>query len=339
MQIQMIPLKNIISDKKNPRKSSDEEEEIKELAENIKKYGQHKPLDVEDLGNGEFYNNDGNRRHKAQCILHGNDSDALIPCIVGNKLSEEERLMKQCYIDTLHKKWSESDRHEAWLKLYKMKNSPDKKTFALLVGANKFAMNVFFSRIELDDELVKDIGDNTIKETQGMQKDDRERLLKRIKKEGMGRQEIRNIRKTMTGTPDKLKNAIIDGDIVPRQAEEISKLSEDKQELAVENIKSANESIDKIPELTKNTKIKPKNQLEERKIDAGMFVRKLIEEYCETSTKIRVLRSALETIENDNLEQYFNPKMKDVIKENARQFNVDIKRVIDISERFSKKWQ
>lgn len=67
-EILQIPLKNIVPDAEQPRKNFDPER-MADLIGSIKKHGIISPLQVQDIGNGTYLLEDGERRFRAATEL------------------------------------------------------------------------------------------------------------------------------------------------------------------------------------------------------------------------------------------------------------------------------
>lgn len=309
MKIEKIALSKLVTDKLNPREGLDE---LEELADSIQKNGQQIPLNVEDLKDGTFLINNGHRRQMAfKIIKKRTKTEPFVDCIVENKLTPEERLIKQAVIDVQTKNWSVENRDAAWKKIWST-NKYNKGEFEKLIGTNQLAVELFLDRIGLDEELKKlNLGSNMIAETKGLEENTRKSLLKKVAKEGTGRTELREIVKIVRNTSNTVKDALINGEITVEQAEQLKGLKEEKQTIAIEAIKSMNKQIKTIPKLVEKDKITHrKNEKINKIIQLQQFIDKLQHEIGTASSQMMAIEGILQQIEEDELDKVFNDKLK-----------------------------
>jgi len=328
MRIEEIKLSKLVSDKDNPRKSM---EDIEELAHSLEVNGQQEPLSVEDLGNGNFLVDNGNRRFNAFHVLwNKTKKEPMVKCIVGQNLNQEERLWKQCVIENQNKKWSVHDRDKAWKKLW-VKSNKNKKEFAKRLGTNLLAIDNFLDRIQLPEEIQKlNINTSTLMETRTLDKDTRVKLLKRVKKEDMGRQAIRNIKKVLNNTDSKvLKDAVIEGKIKPEHAEKVKGLSEERQRSAIFVSEVAKEHLEEGIKILEKKSITTKSEEKKKEImKASDFVSKLEDSILDTANQLIAIKGIMEQINDENLDVNFTSQMKNLLlrdlkelKENSLELN------------------
>jgi ParB-like chromosome segregation protein Spo0J len=308
MKIEKITLSKLVTDKLNPRESL---EELEELADSIQKNGQQIPLNVEDLKDGTFLINNGHRRQMAfKLIKKRTKTEPLVDCIVENKLTPEERLIKQAVIDVQTKNWSVEDRDAAWKKIWTTQKY-NKTEFEKLLGTNQLAVELFLDRMGLDEEIKKlNLGSNMIAETKGLEENTRAALLKKVAKEGTGRTELREIVKIVRNTSNTIKDALIKGEINVEQAEQLKGLKEEKQAIAIETIKSMNKQIKTIPKLVEKDKITRRNEKINKIIQLQQFIDKLQHEIGNASSQMMAIEGILQQIEEDELDKVFNNKLK-----------------------------
>ncbi len=101
MKVQMIKVKDVVADENQPRKFFDAAE-MRSLKESIKKYGIKVPINVEDMGNGKFLLEDGERRYRTALDLGLKE----IPATIDKLKSSTERLVSQFNIQEQHAAWT-----------------------------------------------------------------------------------------------------------------------------------------------------------------------------------------------------------------------------------------
>lgn len=99
--MQLIDLGKIVADPKQPRKYFDADK-MHSLKESIKKKGIKVPLNVQDLGNGKYLLEDGERRFRAATELKLKE----VPVVISKKTSDTERLVNQFHLQQQHEDWS-----------------------------------------------------------------------------------------------------------------------------------------------------------------------------------------------------------------------------------------
>lgn len=112
--MELIKVNKILPDEEQPRKYFDPIK-MKSLKDSIKKHGIIRALDVEDLGNGKYLLEDGERRFRAAVEL-GLD---VVPCNITGLLSASDRLVRQFTIQEQQEAWSPMEKAMSLLNLSK----------------------------------------------------------------------------------------------------------------------------------------------------------------------------------------------------------------------------
>lgn len=108
----MVPLKSVVPDPNQPRKNFDPER-LGELIKSIKKHGIISPMQVQDLGNGTYLLEDGERRFRAATELGLKE----VPVIIQKKTNDIDRLVRQFHLQEQHEGWSPVEKATAVAKL------------------------------------------------------------------------------------------------------------------------------------------------------------------------------------------------------------------------------
>jgi ParB/RepB/Spo0J family partition protein len=338
-----IPLGKLVPDKKNPRFSM---EEIEELADGIQKSGQKKPVDVEPKGK-KYLVTDGHRRYKAfKVIKKRTKKEPKVKCIVKKKKTDAQRLEEQVVIDAQTKNLKRGERDPAWTKLWKAQKKKDEKEFAKLLGVRRETVKEFLDRMDLlkDKEIKKlNLPEDVIAETKGLKNQAmRKKLLQKAAKEDMGSRAVRKVVSAVREQTKTVQGAAISGSITPEQASKLKGLDESVQKDTIENMKATKKAINKIPEIVKrdvNGKApKPKNEAEERKVSAQEFVDRLVTEVADTADQMRLVEAALDAINEQDLDQHFNAKMKKALAGVLKELSEDIEPTLKKVKANVKKW-
>ena len=126
-EVKYIQVQKILPDADQPRKHFDAIK-LKSLAANIKKHGIKRPLDVEDLGNGNYLLEDGERRLRA-AIINGMTE---VPCMVVEEKSPIDRLIAQFSIQEQQESWTPLEKAVSLLNLSKAMSITLKDTCDML---------------------------------------------------------------------------------------------------------------------------------------------------------------------------------------------------------------
>lgn len=337
MEIKKIKLSQLVTDKKNPRVNY---EEIEELADSIQKNNQLQPLSVEDLKDGSFLIMDGHRRKMAfDLIKKTTKKEPVIDCLITSELSNAERLIKRAAIDAQTKNLSVGERDELWRDIWK-NNKYTEKEFAKNIGVPSSQIKHFLDRQNLSPNIKKlNINAGILQETISLPKDHREKILKYAAKTGIGAMGLRQQVKELKGASDTLIDSFTKQEIDLDSVKQLKGMREDKQELAIANILANKKHIAKIPALVKDTKIKPKNEADKKKITAQIFMNKLNDEISKTGTQIRLIKAVLEQIEEDKLEEHLSSSMKKGTSEMLNSLIDDVNEASALFKKYDAKWR
>lgn len=315
-KIQLIKLNQINTDEENPREAF---EEIEELANSIELNGQQEPIIVERLAKDEYLVLNGHRRHAAFTLIKKRSGkNPEVECIVEQTLTPEERLLKRCVIDSQQQNWTVPERDRSWLKIWELQdNDMSKKDFAKLIGTTTGKVSSFFDRLEIKEvlnevEISTEDKSDVINETRGLDTEKRKKLLKMANEYDLGCREVREIKKTIKDATEVITDAVINKEITLDQAESLKGLDEERQESAIDVLRTAKKSMDEVPRLIKEEtwKKKDKTEQEMKLITAQTFVDKLAMEVGKTCTQMEAVVGVLEQIEKEKLDEHFNSKMK-----------------------------
>jgi hypothetical protein len=266
----------------------------------------------------------------------------MVDCIVENKLSPEERLIKQALIDIQTKNWTTAERDSAWIKIWNTKKQ-DIGTFSKMLGTNRLQVELFLDRMNLDKEIKKlDLGVNMIGETRGMDNKIRTPLLQKVAREGMGRQQLREVIKVIKNTKSEtIQKALLNGEINVEQAGQIKNLKDEKQEIAIESIKHMNKQIKTIPKLVERDKITSKKMDEKTRklLQLQEFIERLQTEIGNASSQMITIEGVLKQIVEENLDDVFNPKLRNTLATVLEELQETISPTVDRIEKTIKKWR
>lgn len=112
--VEYIRVRDILVDENQPRKHFDPIR-LAALKNNIMKHGIKRPLDVEEMGNGKYLIQDGERRFRTAITLGLTE----VPCIVHEAMSEADRLIAQFSIQEMYESWTPIEKAMALLSLSK----------------------------------------------------------------------------------------------------------------------------------------------------------------------------------------------------------------------------
>jgi ParB-like chromosome segregation protein Spo0J len=332
-----IPLSKLVTDKANPRKLV---EEAEEMADSLAG-GQEVPCKVEDLEDGHYLITDGHRRYAGfQVLAKRTKTDPVVKCIVEHKLTPTERLLKRIVIENQQKNWSVPERDIAWKTLWtELKIS--KTDFAKKIGANSTALANFFDRQELGDELTGlDIGSDVVSETKGLPEDRRKKLLKMASDKGLGCREVRQLKKIIKDTKsESVVDALTSGDLTSEQADKIKDLPDEMAASAIHITKTQKKSLESVYKEIDRPAFKKKTETDIKAMNAGQFVTILMDHILDTANQMAAIEGTLKQINDEELDQYFTPKMKEVLSQCLTDLQTNIKPATDRITSQIKRWK
>lgn len=110
--VENIALSKVVPDADQPRKLF-AAERMADLIGSIKKHGIISPLQVQDLGNGTYLLEDGERRYRAAQEIGLKE----VPVIIQGKTTDLERLIRQFHMQEQHEGWTSTEKATAVIKL------------------------------------------------------------------------------------------------------------------------------------------------------------------------------------------------------------------------------
>jgi hypothetical protein len=339
-KITAIKFSNLVADKNNPRGTA---EEVVEMASSLKNNGQLKPIDVEILDKNKYLVTDGNRRYAGfEKIAKDDKSDPDVDCIVYNKLTPMERLIKQVQIENQQKSWDVPNRDKAWEKIWKQlpKDKQEKSEFAKIIGTSPEQISHFFDRQNLDPDLKKlNINAGILQETKHLPSEElRKDYIIDANKRGIGAMAVRHELKVLRDSPKDLFKSFTKGDITLEHVNKLKSLPENKRNTAVETIKSMKKYSDEVPKLVADNKLKDE-KTDPKMVTTQEFVSKLQREIANTVGQIEGVKGIIEYIEEEELDKFFNAKMKAGLSTMLNEMQKSIKPSIEVVEKAIKKWQ
>lgn len=335
MEIQKININKIVSDKKNPRHHY---EEIEELAQSIKENGQLVPMNVENLNNGQYIVVEGHRRLRALKILQKTNKNITANCIIDNKMSDKEKLVKRAAIDAQMKNLSPEERDALWMKIWDQNIS--EKEFAKKIGTTREQVRHFLDRANLPPNLKKlKTPAGILQETISLPKNHRAMVLKYAAKTGIGamgiRQEVKHLKNATTTVVQAFSEQKIDIDKVKK----LEGLKEDKQKELIQhfdrNKKYETESINLVK------KGRPLHQTHKEKLamTASEFANKVLIRIGNAATEMRLIKTFLEQVEPEGYDAYIKPAMKNNIAEILDDLNEELRESEKIRKEIAKNWR
>jgi hypothetical protein len=289
-----------------------DESEVDLLRESIEAIGQTDPVHLETLGGGRYLTTEGNKRVKA---IQQSKKVQFVNAIVSDKLSPEDRLLKQVVIDSHRSNFPLDARDSAWKKLWDMgKYTP--QTFAKKLSVTEIMVKSFIDRTSLGLDFVKSIPNVSaynITETQTI-KDvpTRKRVLKFAHKTELTRKGIRQLSSVANRVTPKILNEVLDEKITVADAENMIGLKAEDQDRALITTKVLNTHKKKLKTMLKDGSIFEENVKEVRQV--GELIHAFQMEFFTTSSKIRQLSSKLQWLKDEDLDKYVNTQMKEILE-------------------------
>lgn len=238
-QITEIDINKIKLNPNNPRKEFDNQKLI-ELTNSIKEKGLINPIRVKKIEGG-YELICGERRLKAHKLAGKKTIKGIIKEY--NSKSEE---MIDSLIENLHREDLSSIDKENFIKeLWDTKKYKDYNELSRVLGLSpNHIRNILFSKKIRDKIKIKDVSTRDIRETIPLKNiEDKTRLLEKVKKGEVNSDKIRNISIIINRSPKDVKEAFFSDKISIKQADKISKISNEKMR---EKLISTHDEIKKI---------------------------------------------------------------------------------------------
>lgn len=336
MKIEQINLKYINLDPNNPRSKVDKEQDML-LQASIESEGQIEPILVEELGKNQYIVDEGNSRAR---VMKKSKKFSTINAIVSKKLSKEERLFKQITIDTHRKKWSNFDRDNAWLKLYKMgKYNP--KSFAKKISESYSVIERFIKRADVLDvtKNMKNISASTVDEVLIGNKDKKTqtKILKTANKKSLGRIEVRKLAKVATKVSPEVFTEYDKGNISIDDVENMSKMKKENQKMALSSTKVLNTNKKQLKTMIEGKKITVKTKA--IVLTSSQKINLMQEKFFKLSSDLRDMENLLDSLsaaEEQMAKAHMDKILSGVINELERQVLPSIKNFKKVLTRIRK---
>lgn len=235
-----------------PRKEFDKDK-IKELADSIKSNGLINPIQIKQVGE-KYQLVCGERRLKAHQL-------AKIPTIkaILKKYNSEQSEMVESLIENLHRANLNSVEKENYItKLWETKKYKTKEELGKALGYKRSIILYNLNSKEIRDKIKipKEITTRAISDTYSVKDiNDKEKVLKKVADKEILSSKIREFSKVISKSPSDVKEAVFKNKITIKQAESISKITDDKIRKKLINAHKEIKNIDKG--LEKSIKIKP----------------------------------------------------------------------------------
>ena len=253
-----IDKKLCVLDPNNPR-TSFEDGEIESLTESIETQGQLEAVTVEQLSKKQFMITEG---HKRLAAIMKSKKVNTIRAVVEDKLTPEQKLMKQITIDIHRNNWSVADRDKAWKRLWDMgKYTP--QSFATKISISLTTAISFVDRMSLGNDFIKKI-DNVsalnIMETKKIADvKTRKKVLEYCHKEELTRKNIRELATVSQKVSSKVLNEVLSNKITIADASNMIGLNSDDQDRALISTKGLNKHKKNLKKMIKKGDIKDDN--------------------------------------------------------------------------------
>lgn len=343
MEMKKLEIDVLISDKKNPRVDY---EEIEELANSLEKNGQLQPLNVEDLKDGTYLIVDGHRRKLAFDILKKrNKKVPKIECVLNNKMTDDERLVKRAAIDAQTKTLYVDERDELWSKIWK-KGKYTNKEFADKLGVDSGNVRDFLDRLNLNPKIKRELKKShgkkfagILQETLSLPQDRREKVLRYAAKTKKGAMALRQEVRELKTASDSLVDAFTKQEIELNQVVQFKDLKEEKQKLMIEQIKLNKKHMVRLPEIIKDIHKKPKDKKEEQKINAQKFVNRLVEEISKTITQLGLVSDVVDEIKEQKIDEHLSPALKKSISLSLKDLLEEIDNTHELLNDVKNEWR
>jgi hypothetical protein len=299
----------------------------------------------EDMKDGTFLITEGHRRKAAlELIQKRTKKPQFARCVIENKITDEERLVKRAAIDAQMRNLTPFERDILWEKIWKTGKYTEQE-FTKTIGTPQREVKNFFDRQSLSPDLKKLLigpdknKSGLLQETLSLEPKRRSMILKYAAKTGIGAMGLRQQVKELKSSSDVVIKSFTDEEINLDQVKQLNKMKESDQVIAIENIKLSKKVIANIPKLVANVKTTILKPIEKNKITAQEFVNKLHSEMSNTGNQIRIIKGVIEEMDEKNSHQYLSDKIKKDLAETLNSLVEDINDALELMKSTEKKWR
>lgn len=310
MKIEHISINKLHLDKENIRTKVDQNE-IKRLTESLKEVGVLDPIKI-DQNNVII---DGNRRYLAAKMAGLKE----LP-VIRRESNKTQKKIEQITHDVLNLPLTPYEKAKAIYNLRDLGLTKKEicKKFSLTPS---WVEDVFLILSDKKSEEIAKSGEvdffKISEAVKGLEKKDADKLLNAVRKNPdlTVHKDIRPMRDVLKNKEisEDVKDSVLTGDITVEQAMRLKGLNKEKQDVGVHAIKKMKKHIDTIPRILEKGEVK--TTTDQKKISAQQLVEKLQDVILRTGSEMSTIESALEQIEEDKLDQYFNNNMKQALAE------------------------
>lgn len=245
MQLKMIPVDEIQPNPFQPREMFDKES-ISELADSIRSRGEIQPVIVRKHGR-RYQIIAGERRWRAAKFA----GMKKIPVLV--KDTAEEDVLLESLIENLHRlDLTSTERENAVYELWKSGRwKPQEELGKALGKSGRWVWeNVEAASIRKKEKIPATISTRTIIDTTALEKEDRAKIIAKVKKEELPAEKVREYARVVKEAPEVVKKELLKkkSSVTPRMVETIvEKLpNEDEQSLILEEINQLRLTEDEV---------------------------------------------------------------------------------------------
>jgi len=272
--LKAIQTSQIFPSSEQPRENFDNEK-IKELAESILSNGLINPITVRKEGS-KFFIVAGERRWRAHKIAGLKTIDAFIKEYKNNFRFMVESSIENYQREDIKSDEKEKDIYNVWQQGIEDGEIKTYTDLGKIMGISRENITNII-RAKEDREKLKIaaiVSTRSLSDTQGLEEEDRRKLLKKVEKGIVQQKDIREIRKIIKASSEEVKDAFLDDKITIDQAERISKLkTETQRKKAIQEHKSL-AIVDKGIErnVKRQTTAKEKREFDKRLVQASNWI-------------------------------------------------------------------
>jgi ParB family transcriptional regulator, chromosome partitioning protein len=255
MEITEIEIEKIKTNPNQPRKEFDKEK-LQELAASIKESGLINPIQVKKIDD-KYELVCGERRLRAYKLL----KLKKISAIVKNYNSKSDGMIESL-IENLHRDNLTSVEKENFIyTLWKTGKYKTKRELANAIGLNSavISANLTARETRKETKAAKEISTRILQDINPLKTEDKKKIIKKLEKKEINSDNVREIARVIKNSPTEVKKAYFSDKISIKQADTISKVTDEKMRNKMIKAHKEIKSIDKSIE-TNIKKLKPNKQ-------------------------------------------------------------------------------
>lgn len=237
MRFENVPTENVRPNPRQPREGFPRED-IKELADSIRKLGLIQPIIVHEYKGG-YQIIAGERRWRASQLAGLDD----IPAIVKENHRDDAEILLESLVENLHRRDLESrERENAILELWKSKKWKTQEELAGMVSKSAawITENIKAAELRAEARVSKKVSTRAIADTAGLDRKERTQILRKVEAGELEPAKVRKVAELVKQASKPVKEELLKekGGLSPAMADKVMQLPDQRaQQQVLDEIK------------------------------------------------------------------------------------------------------